>query len=132
MRSPKVTGNCVRCGRHGRLYSRHMCHKCAIATKPTTCSWCGKPLPAGRSRFCSDECGRIFHRAQADELEKNTPALPPNPNRKHRVCLRCDKLFVSEGPGYRFCTKCSEINAQLADRLHVSRFAPAVHADDED
>jgi len=29
--------------------------------------------------------------------------------RKSRVCLKCNKRFLSDGPGYRICYKCSTL-----------------------
>jgi hypothetical protein len=31
--------------------------------------------------------------------------------RRERVCLRCDALFLSEGPGHRRCSVCTKIQA---------------------
>jgi len=32
------------------------------------------------------------------------------PVRKARICLGCDKEFISEGPGNRFCARCTVKN----------------------
>lgn len=30
-----------------------------------------------------------------------------------RTCLKCNKLFDSEGPGNRICPRCRQVNARL-------------------
>lgn len=32
---------------------------------------------------------------------------------RNRVCLKCDKTFLSRGPGNRICPKCHRLNAKL-------------------
>ena len=32
---------------------------------------------------------------------------------KKRTCLKCNRLFDSEGPGNRICPRCRQINARL-------------------
>lgn len=33
--------------------------------------------------------------------------------RKQRTCLKCNRLFDSEGPANRICRPCQQINARL-------------------
>jgi phage FluMu protein Com len=33
--------------------------------------------------------------------------------KKKRTCLKCNKLFNSEGPANRICPRCQRINSQL-------------------
>jgi hypothetical protein len=32
----------------------------------------------------------------------------PQPQRKQRLCLRCESFFMSEGPENRLCSSCRE------------------------
>lgn len=32
---------------------------------------------------------------------------------KKRTCLKCNRLFDSEGPGNRICKRCRQLNARL-------------------
>jgi hypothetical protein len=41
----------------------------------------------------------------------NSNAIPPN--LAMRVCLKCNKEFLSESAGNRICKKCRRINAGL-------------------
>ena len=34
-------------------------------------------------------------------------------NGKDRTCLKCSKLFLSNGAGNRICKKCSQVNGNL-------------------
>ena len=59
----------------------------------------------------------------------------PEPVQKQRQCLRCDKSFLSYGPGHRLCTSCREymnLNASEAPtyELRVSgRIIGGVHGE---
>lgn len=36
-----------------------------------------------------------------------------NTQEKKRTCLKCDRLFLSAGPGNRICRRCQKVNARL-------------------
>ena len=36
-----------------------------------------------------------------------------NAQRKKRMCLKCDRLVDSSGPGNRICRRCQQVNAKL-------------------
>ena len=84
---------------------------------------CGRVLPTGRSKYCSDACYKgvqvnRHYRVQVAEEEANGRHLDRvgNVMPALRPCLGCKtaagnpKMFWSNGPGHRFCPACSTKN----------------------
>ena len=82
---------------------------------------CGRPLPKGRRKWCSDECWRASRwnkeasrRVYTKKLDAEAAArLRPRACPKMVRCLRCstdghDVMFVSEGPWNRICPNCKK------------------------
>lgn len=44
----------------GVLHGRGSCPLAHGDNDERLCAWCGDPLPKGRRRWCSDECGRAY------------------------------------------------------------------------
>ena len=70
---------------------------------------CNSPVPPRKRKYCSEECcktanqERINHRkyaAQSDAIRFR--------HRKTRVCLGCNKSFMSSGPWNRLCPVCKQ------------------------
>jgi len=84
---------------------------------------CGKPVPEGRRKYCSDKCARIVNRDSAGARARRRQAAiaaKGGPNVGARICLSCDRSFLSEGPWNRICPRCSERNVALPPRASAS------------
>ena len=82
-------------------------------------SSCGKPVPDGRRKYCSDRCGRIVNRDSAiARARRRTAAIEAHggPQVAVRICLSCDRPFLSEGPWNRICPRCGERNVGAPPR----------------
>ena len=67
------------------------------------CIECGKILPPGRKRYCSDLCAWKHHHGQWDKYSK--PKAKPKPKPKQKKCPVCGKP-IDQG---RFCSEeCDE------------------------
>jgi hypothetical protein len=47
-----------------------------------------------------------------------------------RLCLSCDRFFLSEGPWNRICPQCSERNIAVPPRAHAAHVEAVVAAHD--
>jgi len=47
-----------------------------------------------------------------------------------RVCLSCDRPFLSEGPWNRICPRCSERNVVVPPRAAGAHVSVAIHVRD--
>ena len=71
--------------------------------EPPKCIECGKILPPGRKRYCSDLCAWKHHHGQWDKYSK--PKVKPKPKPKQKKCPVCGKP-IDQG---RFCSEeCDE------------------------
>jgi len=94
---------------------------------------CGKPIPEGRRKYCSDRCARIVNRdSAAARARRRTAAIAAKggPHVGPRICLSCDRVFLSEGPWNRICPRCSERNVSLPPRASASRYGGGLSARD--
>jgi len=74
---------------------------------------CDKPIPPGRRKYCSDKCGDLVNKTDYNERHKRPSA---GYRKRHltgkdagaRICLSCERTFLSEGPWNRICPRCSE------------------------
>ena len=88
---------------------------------------CGKPVGEGRRKYCSDRCARIVNRDSATARARRRQAAiaaKGGPHVAPRICLSCDKTFLSEGPWNRLCPSCSRENDRLAEELHAMALRP--------
>ena len=82
-------------------------------------SSCGKPVPDGRRKYCCDRCGRIVNRdSSTARARRRTAAIEARggPQVAARICLSCDRPFLSEGPWNRICPRCGERNVGAPPR----------------
>jgi hypothetical protein len=47
-----------------------------------------------------------------------------------RLCLSCERLFLSEGPWNRICPQCSERHIAVPPRAHAAHIEAVVTAQD--
>jgi len=48
---------------------------------------------------------------------------------KDRVCLKCDELFLSNGPGFRICPRCKRTNDYIPKtRAELTENTYDIHA----
>jgi hypothetical protein len=84
---------------------------------------CGKPVPEGRRKYCSDRCGRIVNRDSASaRARRREQALLEKGGEEvaTRLCLSCNQEFLSEGPWNRICPRCSERNVAVPPRAQAA------------
>jgi len=89
---------------------------------------CGRPVPLGRRKYCSDRCARVVNRdSAAARARRRTAAIEAKggPEVATRICLSCDRAFLSEGPWNRICPHCSERNVGSPPRAAAVRFGVA-------
>ena len=94
---------------------------------------CGKPIPSGRRKYCSDRCARIVNRdSAAARARRRTAAIRAKggPAVRTRTCLACSQAFLSEGPWNRICPRCSERNLASPPRAAAVHFGLAVGSHD--
>jgi hypothetical protein len=64
----------------------------------------------GRRVKLTPRRGLVVHPTERPELDRVvgsfSPPRPPRP-RARRPCLRCRKMFKSEGPHHRLCDQCN-------------------------
>ena len=86
---------------------------------------CGRDVPATRRRYCSEECAREGNKRSAserlrrryDRMDRAIVGLYA----RMRVCLACDKPFLSEGPWNRICRRCSDKHVHMNIRVRMAR-----------
>ena len=78
-----------------------------VCANPTCTHLVEKP----KRIYCSVTCRREHYK-----LNEKSSKTTPNSKAKPRICLSCDKTFLSEGPWNRICPRCSERNASLPPR----------------
>lgn len=94
---------------------------------------CGKPVPEGRRKYCSDRCGRMVNRdSAAARARRRQAALAARGGARVgvRVCLSCDRPFLSEGPWNRICPQCSERNVAAPPRATAAHVGISCHVRD--
>ncbi len=74
--------------------------------KAMKCSYCKIPLPAGRRKYCSDEC--------VDEARKRRRRI----KQRSVKCKWCQKSFRRERKGHRFCSGACRIAGWRYTRKH--------------
>jgi len=80
---------------------------------------CGNTVPDGRRKYCCDRCGRVVNRDSATaRARRRTMILEAKggPNVAPRVCLACNRPFLSEGAWNRICPRCNERNSMVSPR----------------
>ena len=95
---------------------------------------CKNPLPPGRTKYCSDHCSRAANRVAARErsrARRERWKAPVSDRRAIRICLWCDKPFMSDGPWNRQCKRCAR-RLQDVDYDRCRHLAGAVAEPDED
>lgn len=63
---------------------------------------------------------------------RKAPRLDIKLNRTNgveRVCLRCNKLFPSTGPGNRICQPCDYLNHKVRDGYQLGGVSPVRYGD---
>lgn len=84
---------------------------------------CGRPIPDGRRKYCSDRCARVVNRDSAAARARRRQAAIAAKGGPHvgmRICLSCDAPFLSEGPWNRICPRCSERNVAVPPRANAA------------
>jgi len=74
------------------------------------CLECGKPVPPGRRKYCSDQCARRAHHGiHAAKIRRQEKEIAQRlyKQRKIRTCLSCGGEFMSDGPWNRRCPECA-------------------------
>ena len=84
-----------------------------------SCIICGKPLPEGKMRYCSDECKRESHRRAAAESFRRNQAV----NKQPRRCVICGTL-LPDGSKALFCSDVCKRKAREARRKRLSQSQP--------
>lgn len=98
---------------------------------------CGKPVPDGRRKYCSDRCGRIVNRdTSAARARRRYTALSTRGGKEVavRTCLSCDNPFLSEGSWNRICPRCTEKNDDTpprAEPVSLGLYGPYIVYDDD-
>ena len=104
---------CEHCGRPLEGLQRRWCRAC-LTRRPHVegrCDLCGGELDGIRRAFCS----RCSPRARAvGNLERESrdgarPSAAGVDQRARRSCLRCGKMFASNGPWNRQCRRCRDL-----------------------
>jgi rRNA maturation protein Nop10 len=76
-------------------------------------------LPGNRRKYCSDKCARIVNKDNATaRARRRTAAIEAKggPQVAIRICLSCDRPFLSEGNWNRICPRCGERNVAAPPR----------------
>ena len=89
-----------------------------LPDEPARCIECGKILPKGRKRYCSDLCAWKHNHGQWDKYNK--PKAEPKP--KQKKCPVCGKP-IDQG---RFCSEDCEIFWNRMLRLSQDK-GPSAH-----
>ena len=80
---------------------------------------CGRLITAkGRTKYCCAECAAEANRLRQRRPERQAETKARRALRfaakspiKRRVCLACDRMFMSEGPWNRICRPCKRKRA---------------------
>ncbi|NQT51313.1 hypothetical protein HQ576_04650 [bacterium] len=92
---------------------------------------CGRPIPDGRRKYCCDRCGRVVNRDTAVARARRREAALASAGGHQvgtRVCLSCNRRFLSEGPWNRICPHCSERNLTVPPRASAAHIGYMVGA----
>ena len=81
---------------------------------------CGRLITAkGRTKYCCAECAAEANRLRQRRPERQAETKARRALRfaakspiKRRVCLACDRMFMSEGPWNRICHDCKRRQRQ--------------------
>ena len=74
---------------------------------------CGRPVGSGRTKYCCAECALEANRLnQAETKARRALRFAAKSPIKRRVCLACDRMFMSEGPWNRICHDCKRRQRQ--------------------
>ncbi len=96
-------------------------------------SGCTNEVPPGRRKYCSTECGKIVNRRSPvdEDLARYSAILRKRSTKiSLRVCLVCDKKFLSEGPWNRICPACNGRNILLSSRSANTAGSDSVASDE--
>lgn len=94
---------------------------------------CGAHVPDGRRKYCSDRCARIVNRdSSAARARRRAAAIEAKggPHVATRVCLSCNRFFLSEGPWNRICPNCTERNVAAPPRASAVHVGLSAHTCD--
>lgn len=78
---------------------------------------CNRQVPAGRRKYCSEECAAIVNKQSAAIRSQRYYRMTFAKRKKvytPRICLSCGEEFKSEGPWNRICSDCAQRNAAVA------------------
>ena len=84
-----------------------------------SCIICGKPLPEGKMRYCSDECRREAHRRAAADSFRRKQAT----NKQPRRCVICGAL-LPDGSKALFCSDECKRKAREARLKRLAQSQP--------
>lgn len=93
-------------------------HRCVI---------CGKSVPNGRFKYCSDSCANQAEREKA--RERYTPKAPERPSLwKEKACIDCGNVFIGHIRSVR-CPECQaartlETNRKASERKRAGATRP--------
>jgi len=84
---------------------------------------CQNYVPLGRKKYCCEECSREANKKVAikraeEERKAGIEYRLIKLNIKPRTCLKCNKIFMSNGPYNRICPDCNEKNSFLSHKYY--------------
>ena len=80
---------------------------------------CKKDVPPEKRKYCSDACCKAANQERMyDQNKSPLKAARRLRHQKHRVCLGCNKEFMSSGPWNRLCPTCKQKNVGT-DKVHA-------------
>ena len=84
---------------------------------------CNKRVKPPQTLYCSREHAKIANRARASERAKRLSAEAKSTRviRTRRVCLACERSFMSEGIWNRICPSCTKNQPSYAARRYSAR-----------
>lgn len=81
------------------------------STGKGTCARCGAPKPAGRTRYCSDECWQAVH-AEKEAARKQ---------KRMKACARCGGPKELGTRGGKYCAECRRVMADVSAQAEHER-----------
>lgn len=80
---------------------------------------CNNAVPPSKRKYCSEQCCKVANQARLNHRNEGL-ALDGSRlrHRKSRVCLMCNKTFMSSGPWNRLCPVCKP-KAGSPHRVHT-------------
>jgi len=137
MEKETIRKTCLQCGKMisttslTRRYCNEVCKErykqrqreqhliAAEKSKPRYCIQCGVPLAPNRSKYCSPLCNARHQRMKRKQENLRWKAKTKYEYRERR-CLRCDQVFLSEGPHNRLCLSCQRSNINIVEPYRIA------------